>query len=195
VRLENRPSAHKAHVIALTSGILFLAVVTGLKRAVLSDPDGRISDAPPFLLTLPWSFLVLETKSRAWDFVAVIFSGGVNATLVYLMVRGLIKIAGIRTASAVLVPIALLVSAAIWLSNVIEHDAPIRIVNGWQKNGMWLATDQDGLRAMAGANGIGADVSGEMRNHFIFVPNKTNGISTGGGYLLQDGRSLPDYFA
>jgi hypothetical protein len=138
---------------------------------------------------------VLETKSRAWDFVAVIFSGGVNATLVYLMVRGLIKIAGIRTASAVLVPIALLVSAAIWLSNVIEHDAPIRIVNGWQKNGMWLATDQDGLRAMAGANGIGADVSGEMRNHFIFVPNKTNGISTGGGYLLQDGRSLPDYFA
>jgi len=46
---------------------------------------------------------------------------------------------------------------------------------------------------MAGANGIGTDVPAEMRKHFIFVPNKTNGIYKGGGYLLQDGRLVDPY--
>lgn len=186
-------SAHKAHVIALSSSVLFLALVAGLKLVVLIDPDGGISEAPPFLLTVPWSLLALGIKSRQWDFAAVIFFGSVNATLVYLVIRGLIKGAGIRAASVVLIPVALAIIVAVWILNRMEHDAPIRIVNGGQENGIWLATDSDGLRAMDAANSIGSALLPEMRKHFIFIPNKTEGTSDGSGYLLQDGRIVDPY--
>ena len=194
MNLERRASTPKAHVIPLISGILFLEIVVGLKLAVSIDPDGGITDTAPFLLTLPWSLFAPRIGSRWWALAATLFFAAINAMLLYLVVRGSLKVVSPRITLAVLVPIALLVSAAVWLLNLVEHDYPIRIVTGGQENGIWLATDSDGLRAMDGVNSVGSDLPPEMRRHFIFVPNKTRGISiTGGGYLLQDGQLVDPY--
>jgi hypothetical protein len=202
VRPEHRASAHKAHVIALTSGILFLAIVAGLKLVVFVEPYGSVTGAASFLLTLPWSLFALRIASRWWALVATLSFGAVNATFLYLIVQGSLRIVSPRTTVAVLVPVVLFASASVWLLNRIEHEGRVRIVNGWHRNengvgvqdgGIWLATDQDGLRAIAGANGIGSDVPPELRKHFVFVPNETRGISKATGDLLQDGRLVPSH--
>jgi hypothetical protein len=167
--LEHRPSAHKAHVIALIGGIFFLAVVVALALAVIVDPDGGITGIAPFVLTLPWSLLAAGIISGSWPSVlspaAILFGVLVNAALVYLTVRGLVKVAGVRTAFVILAPISLGFGVALWFLNLVGVDGRVRIVNGGQKNGIWLATDQDGLRAMAGANGIESDVPPELRSY------------------------------
>lgn len=200
MKSEHRASAHKAHSIALTSGVLFLAVVTGLKLAVFAEPYGSVTGAAPFLLTLPWSLFALRIASRWWALVATLSFGAVNAALLYLIVRASLKIVSLRTTFVVLVPVVLFTSASVWLLDRIEHEGRVRIVNGWHRNekgvgvqssGIWLATDRDGLRAIAGAKGIGSDVPPELRKHFVFVPNDTRGISKATGDLLQDGRLVP----
>ena len=200
--LERRAPGQKAHVIAVASGVIFLAIVAGLKLAVFVEPNGSVTGAAPFLLTLPWSLFALRIASPWWALWATLSFGAFNATLLYLTVRGSLKIVSLRTTLAVLVPVALSTSAGVWLLNRIDHEGRVRIVNGWHLNengsgvqdpGVWLATDQDGLRAIAGAKSIGRDVPPELRKHFVFVPNQTRGISKASRDLLQNGRLIPSH--
>jgi hypothetical protein len=79
----------------------------------------------------------------------------------------------------------------------------VRIVNGVPNAGVWIATDDEGLRAMSNQPLVPPSLFGfpsavpinTANDKLVFVPNKTRGITKGSQFLLKGGRLVEPYSA
>jgi hypothetical protein len=147
-----------------------------------------VSLSAPFVLTLPWSLALPIFNLFTWGALGVgalmaVF-GLVNAAIIYFLVKALARslfwgaIAGMFAG-------VLLACCAAWFIDSQEKANLVRIVNGGSERGVWVATGEDGLRAMR--------ANRRTSPGLVFLPNGTKGVWKAQRFLLESGRLVEPY--
>jgi len=187
-------ASRRAHLVALISGLLFFFAVSGLILAVIVNPDGGVTGGASTLMTLPWSVFTLRVASGTPAIAALtLFFGGINAAILYWVVRGLFRVARFGIALVTLIAVATFVTATVWFFNAQFRDYRVRIIHARIGSGVWIATDWEGLKAMSEIVSMASDAPLEAGKHLVLVPNETRGIYEGRSYLLGGGRLVDPY--
>jgi len=174
-------------IYAVTLGVLL--------SAALVNPDGNVGGTPAFLLTLPWSLVqAFRQFSLVLSTLIIILGGILNSVLAYLFLKLLVRRFGLWASIATLTIVVLPVTLVVWILNSAEVDNLVRIANGGQNGGIYLATDENGIRALSETIGSPLDIPGpNARGRLTFIPNGTKGRHRGTKFLLKGGRLVDPY--
>ena len=185
------PDRFVSQVVAI---LYFVTVAVLLISAVL-NPDGSLSGVPSMMLALPWSFpLSFASFSVVISALIVASGAAMNAGVLYALVRGMVKRFNLGLTIAALVVVASFTTVTVWFLNSQEVNNLVRIVRGSPDAGVWVATNEDGLRALSETNGTALDhPKPEARTRLVFIPNKTRGRYKGRKFLLKSGRLVDPY--
>ena len=177
----------------VTAGLYFVTAAVFLVAAVL-NPDGGLSGVPSMMLTLPWSIPLSFASSSVLTSALIVASGCViNTAVLFVLVKGMVKRFNLAATIVVLVAIASMATTAVWFLNSQEANNLVRIVYGSQE-GVWVATNEDGLRALSEMNAAASDApKREVRSRLVFIPNETRGRYMGRKFLLSGGRLVDPY--
>jgi hypothetical protein len=169
------------------------------------NPDGPVTGSPSFVLTLPTSLFILlpiKFSTSFPDIGLILFAGLVNAIILYIISGRVINFFGLRMTIGISVLSISLYTAVAWFFNDQDQKARVRIVNGGpEAAGVWIATDDDGLRVMSDRPRVPPSLFGfpseiptnTADDKLVFVHNKTRGIAKGRRFLLQGGRLVQPY--
>jgi hypothetical protein len=188
-------SAMPGRFVPPVVALLYFVIVAFLVIVAVLNPDGGLSGVPAMMLTLPWSIpLSVASFTVVISALIVAFGGAMNAAVLYVLVKGMAKRFDLRATIVVLVLFASFATVAVWFINSQEVNNLVRIVHGSEEAGVWVATNEDGLRAMSETNGTASDVpKSEARNRLVFIPNETRGRYKGRKFLLKGGRLVDPY--
>jgi hypothetical protein len=165
---------------------LYLVVVATLVVMPILKPDGRVTESPSLVFTLPTFFIVLLLPMKAVTLVPgtglILIAGIVNAIILYILSGLMVNWFGFRRTIGIGILGISLCGAIAWFFNDQDQKARVRIVNGGANaGGVWIAADDEGLRVMSNQPlipptpfGFQFDVPTNTANDtLVFVPNQT----------------------
>lgn len=128
----------------------------------------------------------------------IVCGGAMNAVLLYAFVLAVAREFRPWIAAGIITFIATFFAApvicVIWFLNTAEVDNLVRIVYGGRELGVFIATNENGLRTLSEANGTASGISTHAgRDGLVFIPNKTKGRYKGQKFLLKGGRLVDPY--
>lgn len=181
--MDLHASEHKARTIPWLGAGLYFGMVAVLFSAHALNPEGDVSTAPALVLTLPWS-MALSLRPPHWIFSVSILAlaGGINAAILYWFMstrlKWPIKVGTLAVIGSIFLALA-------WFLNTAEVDNLVRIARSGPDGGIYIATDQNGLRALSEATG--------MRQGLVFIRKGTGARYRSRKFLLKGGRLVDPY--
>jgi hypothetical protein len=181
----------------IVASLYFVAVLI-VMSAEFFNPDGDVSSGWSYVLTLPLSFPAVRFQSSFAEIAIVLFAGVINTVFLYVLVGKMVDWFGSRATIGILAVYISLASLPVWFIGQCQKGL-VRIANSHRQGGgvgVWMATNEDGLRALSVTNGMALDSRADATtNALLFVPNQTSGITKERMFLLKSGRLVQPYGA
>jgi hypothetical protein len=93
-----------------------------------------------------------------------------------------------------LVVVGSVVAALAWFLNTAEVDNLVRVARGTTGRGIYIATDENGLRALSKGSEMESDISNlQAGRGLVFIRKGTRGRYRGRRFLIKGGRLVEPY--
>jgi len=198
----------KARTASRIVAILYFIAVSALLVVATLDPFGNLTAIPSAILTLPWSItLYFLPKSVGLMTLVVVVGSAVNAIALDVVVKRMVMRFHWRFASGLFLVVTCMIGAVAWFWNTTDVDFRVRIINGDPKLGVWVATNDSGLRFLTGnetvSRGLNPVASNAMTecgyndvdDGLVCFSQPTRALVEDRKFLLSGGRLVHPYSA
>jgi hypothetical protein len=203
--LNSSSPRRRIHWFRYFAATLYLVIVATLAVVPILNPDGLVTESASLVLTSPTSFFFLlwtDFSAPHADTILILLAGLVNAIILFVLSVVMVSRFGFKRTTGIFVLSTSLYGAVAWWFNDQDQMGRVRIVNGGPNvAGVWIATNDDGLRVMSNQPLVPPSLFGlqsairanPANDKLVFVPNKTRGITKGRQFLLKGGRLVEPY--
>jgi hypothetical protein len=174
---------------------LYFATVAVTISAHVLDPDGNVSGAPALVLTLPWSIVLsIQPFSFILSTLIILFGAVINAAALYWFIAAPVGQITWPIKIGTLTVVGSVVAALAWFLNTAEVDNLVRIARGTTAGGIYIATDENGLRALSKASEMESDIFKlQAGRGLVFIRKGTRGRYRGRRFLIKGDRLVEPY--